>query len=481
MASKTFFFRKDYSIKEMEERIFAEDFIKVFKGYAAYVSDGEDEEVEINKRNCYRGLIASCIGDEERLITEMKRCFNTYGRKGDRLNVKLFVLEDFNFTLLDSVKTRIDDLVNNTRNIKEIDSLSHGLNDNIFLQAIEVSSNKIDFKYKLEQVFINTDLPIPTEEIKTIQIECRLYINTGIVAMFNPYGTATHTKNVLSIIHLLFKGHSPRFYEVNLDEAQLIMINLRLNGQVSSPKFTSTKDELRIDIYGLNEGNQENPFVKFVGDSQLEIYELTMTAVIHNHNCTVKLNGDGKIQIETFVTPEVLDSIILDLDWVVFTNNYYNDYNEKLNIFIKQINRGSLEALRKRKIKRIVDEFENLITTHIQRSLIFKELKLVTTIIFNIGIQLIDSDNFKYISKEVFENGHEIVSHYTEISDALSKYMILNKGLNKSESDKKAIYILSHLHSLIVESNGDGVKIIDSYEEWLKCQTQITTSIQQAR
>ncbi|OQP18654.1 hypothetical protein B2I20_18475, partial [Bacillus stratosphericus] len=229
-------------------------------------------------------------------------------------------------------------------------------NDDIYLEATEVSSNKIDFKFKLEQVFINTDLAIPAEEIKTIHIECRLYINTGIVAVFNPHGTATHTKNALSIIHLLFKGHSPRFYEVNLDEAQLIMINLRLNGQVSSPKFTSTKDDLRIDIYGLNQGNQENPFVKFVGDSQLEIYELTMTAVIHNHNCTVKLNGDGKIQIETFVTPEVLDSIILDLDWVIFTKNYYNDYNEQLDAFIKQINRGSLEALRKRKIKRIVVE-----------------------------------------------------------------------------------------------------------------------------
>ncbi|OQP18485.1 hypothetical protein B2I20_18935, partial [Bacillus stratosphericus] len=108
MASKTFFFRESYSIKEMEERIFAEDFIKVFKEYAAYVSDGEDEDPEINKRNCYRGLLAACTGDESKLIREMKKCFNAYGRKGDRLNVKLFVLEDFNFTLLDDIENRME-------------------------------------------------------------------------------------------------------------------------------------------------------------------------------------------------------------------------------------------------------------------------------------------------------------------------------------------------------------------------------------
>ncbi|OQP18281.1 hypothetical protein B2I20_19330, partial [Bacillus stratosphericus] len=106
---------------------------------------------------------------------------------------------------------------------------------------------------------------------------------------------------------------------------------------------------------------------------------------------------------------------------------------------------------------------------HIQRNLILKELKLVTTIIFNIGIQLIKSDNFKHIPQETF--GNETVSRYNELIEVWSKFMILNKGLNKSESDEKALYMLNYLHSLVVESNGDGVKIIDSYEEWLKCQT----------
>lgn len=480
MSSKTFFFRERYSINEMEERIFAEDFIKVFKSYAELVPDDEGN-IEINKRNCYRGLINANIGDDDKLFKEIDSCFRAFGRKGDKLNIKLFVLEDFNYTYNDQIRIRIEELVKHKNNIKEVNSLSLGLKDDIYLEDIKGNSNKLDFKFRFEQVTINATTGVPFEEIKTMYIECRLYLSTGIVAVFNPNNIASHTKNTLSIIHLLFTWSSAKNHDVSLGEAQLIMINLRLNGEVSSPRFTSTQDDLRIEISGLHQGNQENPFVKFVGESHLEIYELMMTAVIHGHNCTVKLNHDGKIQIETFVTPEVLDNIIAVLDWVIFTENYYTDYHYQLDTFIKQTTKGTLQALRTRKIKKTIENFEKLITSHIQKFLILKELKLVTTIVFNIGIQLMDSDNYKYISDKNFELDNNDVPLYTEITDLFSKYMIFNKGLNKSNADEKALLIITYLRNLIVESNGDGVKIIDSYEEWLKCQTQILSTIQEPR
>ncbi|EFV74615.1 hypothetical protein MKY20_24380 [Cytobacillus sp. FSL W8-0315] len=70
------------------------------------------------------------------------------------------------------------------------------------------------------------------------------------------------------------------YEEVTFDEAQLIMIQLRLKGEVSSPKLRSA-DDLRIGVYGVNEINYQQPIVKQDEEEHsLKIYELSSDCVI---------------------------------------------------------------------------------------------------------------------------------------------------------------------------------------------------------
>ncbi|MEB2268119.1 hypothetical protein LAV77_25240 [Priestia megaterium] len=476
MTFRTFFFRKSYSFKEMYDRIYAEDFIRTFKGYADYVSEG-NEEPELNKLNCYRGLLQACKGDSDRLNREIQSCFSKYGRLGDKLNVKLYVLENFNYTLTDEIRERINDLVQNQVNIKEQDSLSSNLKEDFYLVDVNFSKNYLDFQFKVNQISIEHQDASPIEVVRPTFLELRLYLKTGIIALFNPEGNNGIARNSLSIVHLLFKKYRPTYFEVSIDEAQLIMINLRLKGQISSPKFLS-KDELRIEIYGMNPANQENPFVKFVGDSNLKIFELSMKCLIQGHNCTLKLNGDGKVQIETYVTPNVLDSIIVELDWAIFTKQYYVDYSSQIDQFSKEINRGMLSNQRKRKINSIEREYQSLITTNTYRGLKFKELKLVTTVIFNICLKMIEENLIDKIDLEnLDDNFEEHLKKYSNIIDFLSKNLIIKKDLSKKDADKKSELIVRQVHKYLSEADGDAVKIIDTFEGWITCLQNLTQEV----
>ncbi|WP_017473343.1 hypothetical protein [Amphibacillus jilinensis] len=464
MKEDTFFFRDKYTIKEMVRRIYSEQFIEHFKSYAI--------NKELNKESCYRGLLKRFRDNSNGLRNEIESCFEKYGRQGDRLNVKLYVLKKFEYKYSEEIEERLKDLQTHKRNIRLIDSISPGLKDDTYITKVKFDRNKLDLKITIEQAVINQDEEIPVEVIDEISIETRLYFNSGIIAVYNPKGNESHVKNIIKVIYLIIKGHTPDYYPVILDEAQLIMCNLRLNGDVSSPKFSSGED-LKIDMYGIHAGNTENPIVKFVGDSQLEIYELSTRSIIQGHNCSMKINNNGKVQIETYVTSDVLDVIVLHLTWIIFSEKYYKDYNAQLNLYLKQMYKASLGVHRDRKVGEIKSQLEGLIKENTNKEFKMKELKLLVTIIYNLSTMIAESDSVYSLSPELTSDHSLKVGECDTIKDFLSKYMVLNKNKNKSESDELSNLILSFLKSLIYDSNGDGVIIIEKYEEWLKCQNTV--------
>ncbi|WP_228552701.1 hypothetical protein, partial [Paenibacillus polymyxa] len=81
-------------------------------------------------------------------------------------------------------------------------------------------------------------------------------------------------------LHLLFHFQNPNIKEVVFDEAQLLMIQLKLNGQVSSPRLKSDGD-LRVEIHGLNDMNYGDPLVQAVNNhGKSRIYELSSVCTV---------------------------------------------------------------------------------------------------------------------------------------------------------------------------------------------------------
>lgn len=87
MSDSTFFFREDYTFEEIYERIYAEDFIEVFKGYVL-------PDQEINKTNCYLGLSHALQGNKDAIDRQLRLAFQDVGRKGDKLHIKLYKINN---------------------------------------------------------------------------------------------------------------------------------------------------------------------------------------------------------------------------------------------------------------------------------------------------------------------------------------------------------------------------------------------------
>lgn len=455
MSYSTFFFREGYTSEEIYERIYAEDFIEVFKQYSL-----PDEE--INKTNCYIGISQAFQGDKDAIDRQLRIAFEQVGRKGDKLHVKLFKINNILEDLSEELKTSIQSLVDDETNIREKDSLSSGLENDIYLVDVNFNENLyIDMKFRFDFERVEHD-PIPTIRVRSNYIELRYYFKQGIVAVHNPSGNQKSVKNILSILYLLCFQHGMNYDEVNFDEAQLIMIQLRLKGEVSSPKLRSA-DDLRIGVYGVNEINYQQPIVRRVEEEHsLKIYELSSVCVIEGHECLLRITEEGKINIDRFVTPVVLDSIISNMHWVIELKDFYLDFETQLDKIYKKKQPGSLVSFRQNKIKSVRKKIYDLINVYKEEgAATLKEPNLIATIVLNIGhflckdklVEKIFSEDYADYTTEEYE---EIVGYYVD-------YLTIEIRLNRSESSKIAPKVVSVIRYLLDNSKGDSIELIDKF------------------
>ncbi|WHY65366.1 hypothetical protein [Neobacillus sp. SuZ13] len=462
MSEKTFFFRKDYTLKEMYDRIYAENFVNHFKRYASSFSEGANQN-EINKNNCYLGLFETNNYDQSQVYSQIKPVFDQEGRKGDKLNVKLFRIPPFSDDL-SQIKDRIEEIKGNNRNIKEIDSLSCGIKYDLFLTDLNFNNASLDFKFKIETSTIVHE-PFPSRQTNATWIETRFYYKSGIIAVHNPDGTFSQSKDILSVIHLLFHQHSLKIEEIHFDEAQLIMIQLKLKGEVSNPKFKSD-DDLRIDIYGLNEMNYQRPVVQLVqSDQSLRVYELSTIFVIEGHRFRLRLTEEGRIQVETYVIPKVLDRIIYDIEWVVISEKFYKSLEDQVLDIYKRKMRAPLRSQLQGKVKEVINDLTLLLEENKTKGMNDREKRLVSTIMLNVGHFLCDSEIDKYISEDVNEYTTE---KYPNLLSYFSAYMTIFKTMNKMQSDELAAKVVKLLQHLCKVSTGDAVNLIEEYESLIK-------------
>lgn len=466
MSGRTFFFRQNYSTKEIYDRIYAVDFIDYFREYAtALEEDGTDTNFEINKNNCYAGLYQSYGSDMDQLHYHLSQAFDVFGRKGDKLNVKLFRLDpEYVFTPNEEVKKQIERIRENSTSIKDIEHLSPGLKFDLFIDEVNILEEYVDFKFKV-QTYTYILEPIPAKQVQDSFVEARFYLSSRLVAIFNSEGTSKYLKEVLKVIHLLFRPYGPVINEVSFDEAQLIMIQLKLNGQVASPKLKS-EDEIRVDLYGVNEINYQNPIVKLVQETNsLRIYELTANCIVQGHRFNLRLTEEGKIQIETFVTPEVLNTIVNDIEWVIFSEKYYVELNKQVDALYKKRNPGSLQAQRVSKINGVQNTLSKLLELHKSKNMQDREAKVVCTILLNIGHMLSDQNIPRIMNEEM--NKYD-ASKFEDLRSYLSDYLTIFKRLNKSQAEITSVQIIKIQQHLTQVSKGDAAKMIEMYEQMIR-------------
>jgi len=451
----TFFFREEYTSEEIFDRIYAENFIEFFKHYVL-------PDKEINKSNCYIGLAHTFQGDKDAIDSQLRIAFEEVGRKGDKLHVKLYKINNNIEEISAELKAKIHELISEKVNIKEIDSLSAGLENDIFLTNVHFNENLyIDMKFRFDIERIEHD-PIPSIRVCSNFIELRYYHKQGIVAVHNPSNNQKGVKNILSIVYLLFFQHGMNYDEVSFDEAQLIMIQLRLKGEVSSPKLRST-DNLRIGVYGVNEINYQQPIVKRVEEeNSLKIYELSSLCLIEGHECSLRITEEGKINIDRFVTPVVLDSIISNLHWVIELKDFYIDFDSQLDKIYKRKQPGSLVSSRQNKIKSIRKKFYDLINVYREEgATTLKEPNLIATIVLNIGHFLCKDKLVDELYKDDFseynlEGNEEIVGYYAD-------FLTIEERLNRSESNTTAPRLVRVIHYLLEQSKGNSIELIDMF------------------
>lgn len=465
MSNRTFFFRKEYTMKEMFERIYAPDFIEAFKQYGGFV-DEEGATSEINKSNLLLGLSQSCNNDEDQIYKEMEQAFLTYGREGDKLNVKLYKFEGFDFSINDEVRYRIEGYKVRNQNFKDLDTFRPaGLKNNIYIVDTEYRASSMDIKFRIESNEYIYD-PVPKIIIDNKFIEVRLYHSTGLAAVFNPSGTPKNAKDVLTVLFLLYHFQNPIIKEVSFDEAQLIMIQLKLKGQVSSPRLR-TDDNLRVDIYGLNEMNYEDPLVTAVNShAKLRIYELSSICIIHGHRFNLRLSEDGRIQVETFVETDVLDRIILDIEWTIMMSHYFKPLSDQINELLKKKSKALLETHRQRKTRLISQDILKLIEDNRSvSSLGEKAANLTSTIMLNIS-------HFLLKKREDLKNEEEIedvrVESYPSLLEYLTDYSVIELRNNRTNSTEYAKIVIKQIKKLLIQSSGDAVKLIEQFETMIR-------------
>ncbi|MDH6371737.1 hypothetical protein M2444_003536 [Paenibacillus sp. PastF-3] len=464
MSDRTFFFRDGYNLKEMFERIYAPDFIEAFRQHGNIV-DEEGATLEINKNNCYVGLSQSCNNEEDQIYREMEEAFEMFGRLGDKLNVKLYKLSGFDFTLTDAISNRIDGYKNRNQNMKEVDTFSPtGLKYNLFIEDTRYKQGFMDVKFKIEMKSYIYE-PIPEVSINTFFIEVRLYHSTGLVAVFNPNGTAKNSTDVLYVLFLLFHPQTPIINEVVFDEAQLIMIQLKLNGEVSSPRL-KTDNDLKVDIYGLNKMNYEDPLVKAVNShAKLRIYELQSTCVVQGHRFNLKISEDGRIQIETFVETDVLDRIIVDIEWTILKSHYFKPTSMQIDELMKIKNKGSLQTQRRKKEKEIQQDLVLLLNNNKSNSSLGeKAINLTTTILLNIGHFLSQK-----VEEIVVDGLVELdLSTYLALREYLIDYLVIKFRHSRTRSTEYANKIIRIMQKMINLSSGDAVNLIEQFENMIR-------------
>ncbi|MDN4081947.1 hypothetical protein [Paenibacillus polymyxa] len=465
MSERTFFFRDKYNLKEMFERIYAPEFIEAFKQHSDW-TDEEGAALEINKSNCFVGLSKSCNDDQEQMYREMETVFLEHGRKGDKLNVKLYKLDGFDFSLTEQVRSRIEGYKSITQNIKDLDTFSPaGLKYNLFIEDTAYKQGAMDVKFKIEvETFVFE--PTPKKIVDTHFIEVRLYHSTGLTAVFNPNGVLKNNKVVLTVLHLLFHFQNPNIKEVVFDEAQLLMIQLKLNGQVSSPRLKSDGD-LRVEIHGLNDMNYGDPLVQAVNNhGKLRIYELSSVCTVAGHRFNLKISEEGRVQVESFVESYVLDRIITDIDWVILTRPYFKQMDVQIEELLKRKSRGSLESQRAKKSKLIQQELVKFFKDYRAKGIFGEKAVLLTcTIILNIAHFLMKSID-RFITEE---NLIEIDSNsYTVLNEYLADFAVVNIRINRTESLKQAEKVIGFLKKLIISSTGDPVKLIENVETMIR-------------
>lgn len=459
---RTFFFRQSYSTKDMYERIYAEDFIREFKQFAVSGDDSE-ENPEINKKNCFLGLFQA-YPDEKLFEKQITRVFNKYGRNGDKLNVKLFRLNsDFKYRVTDEVKGQIESIINLKESIKDKDHLSPGLQYNIFIDDFKFNELTADFRFKIETEVISHD-PNPNRIINNIYVELRLYLSSCLLAFFTNDATSRHIKDILKIVHLLFHHHSPKFSEVEFEEAQLIMIQLRLNGMVSSPRYRSD-DELRVEIHGINEINYENPVVQLVQnqDKKFRIYELCANCVVSGHRFNLRLSAEGKIQIETYVESIVLDQIIQDIDWVILSKKYYKEIDTQIDLIFRKKSPAALGAQRQQRVRAVINDLHKLFEKNSTKKVYSREIKLVTTILLNIGLFLTEKNIDMYVNDQMPD-----ASEYENLVSFFTDYFVLEHRKNRNQSILLSLRIVSLLLYLNDISSGDAVALIEQHQNLVK-------------
>lgn len=454
MSESTFFFRKDYTSEEIFERIYADDFIEVF---GSYVLPNE----EINKKNCAIGLSRRLQENKDAIDRELRSAFEAVGRKGDKLHVKLYKINDIMEEISDQLKASIHELISEEINIKEKDSLSAGLENDIYLIDVNFNENLyIDMKFRIETEMIEHD-PVPTIRVRSNYIELRYFHKQGIVAVHSPSSNQKGVRNILSILYLLCFQHGMNYEEVKFDEAQLIMIQLRLKGEVSSPKLRSA-DDLRIGVYGINEINYQRPIVKQVEEEHsLKIYELSSDCVIEGYRCLLRITEDGKINIDRYVEPVVLDSIISNMHWVIELKDFYIDFDSQLDKLYKRKQPGSLVSARQNKIKSVRSKFLNFIDVHKESITALKEPNLIATIVLNIGhflctnklVESLYKDDYSELTIEGFE---ELVVYYVD-------FLTIEMKFNRSESISIAPKVVRVLHYLLEQSKGRPIELIDKF------------------
>jgi hypothetical protein len=466
MSDRTFFFRQEYSIKEIYDRIYAENFIECFREYAAAIDDGGSEgSVELNKNNCFTGLYQTYGTDTAKIHHILLQAFEEFGRKGDRLNIKLFRLDpNIIFVVNEQVERQIYNIIENLTSIKDIDYLSPGLKYDLFIDKVKITQDHVDFKFRA-QTYIFILEPTPFKQVQDCFVEARFYLSSRLIAIFNSEGTSKFLKEVLKVIHLLFQPYSPVITEVAFDEAQLIMIQLKLNGQVSSPKLKS-QDEIRVDLYGINEINYQNPIVKLVQENNsLRIYELTANCLVHGHRFNLRLTEEGRIQIETYVSPDVLDRIITDIEWVIFSEKYYKELDKQVDGLYKRRNPGSLQAHRVKKIKAVQDSLNVLLEKNKSKNMQDREAKVVCTILLNIGHLMCDCDIIKLISEEI---GNYDISIYEDLLIYFSDHQIVINRKNKNQAELISKNVVKLQQYIIKESKGDAAKMIELFEQLMR-------------
>lgn len=447
MAEGLFCRHNEYQVSEMLQRLSNK-----------IISKEVIQKDVVNKQEGIKEFLNTYHNDNE-MLDRLKICFEKYGRKGDKANIKIFKVNKFRESLLtEHGLSDIENLLGNNLSSKEI--IGTFFDVNCILEKIFISENILDFRFGFQYEKIIPEEDTVKIEIINRYIEARFYMDKRIICITDGYEKERQAiiKFILSIPYYIlikqtneFTYSEPDFSEIELNTEQLDTVKVLLGGKLKAAVIEVFGDKgVRIKIEGNDEEfeNESYTYNNNKNSGNKEELQIFWEDSEGNKN-KVTIKKDCQIVTTNYLTIQAMETIIESImismkaqKLIIPTENFITKYCSKN---FRPARRIRMFAMIEENLYSSVEEIvENLMDINgiLKRKIDRKELIIAFNIVKN------NLENEGDLEGNEYNISNDFIFKFLEVCNE-KEYNKLNKLNSIYELEKNILNTKGNLKDLL--------------------------------